>query len=204
MFWCNWNFQTFIQELNRRLESLNDLVLLWITVVLGVVILFGYSLLMRENRSVSLESEIMESFWTFMPIIILISIVLPRCSLLNREDSFLNFEPDTTFKLTRFQWNWQRENNEEIFHTFDVGGILYLYSLEEPIITKNILARFVLSRGDVLHSLGLPSLGVKLDAIPGRLNSFRISTSCLGLIAGSCYELCGAGHSVMPLSWLIL
>jgi len=173
-------------------------------IILIVVLFFGYRLLIRENSNLSLESETIERFWTFVPMLVLISIVLPRCSLLNKEDSFWVIEPETTIKVRGFQWNWQREGQEDVFHAFDVEGLSHLYGFEEPLLTKNLMARFIVSRGDVLHSLGFPGLGVKLDAIPGRLNSFSLFSSCLGLITGSCYELCGAGHRVIPISWLVL
>jgi len=62
--------------------------------------------------------------------------------------------------------------------------------------------RILLSRSDVLHSLGLPSLGVKLDSVPGRINSTIIDGSSRVSI-GSCYELCGTGHSAMPVSFIL-
>ena len=65
-----------------------------------------------------------------------------------------------------------------------------------PIDTKN---RFIISRGDVLHSWTIPSLGVKVDANPGRLNIILVGSNSLGLFYGQCREICGANHSFMPI-----
>lgn len=59
-------------------------------------------------------------------------------------------------------------------------------------------------RTDVLHSLGIPGLGIKLDSVPGRLNSLVIETQDTGLFPGACYELCGRGHRVIPVRVLVL
>lgn len=60
-------------------------------------------------------------------------------------------------------------------------------------------ARIILTRRDVLHSLGFSSLGIKLDSVPGRLNAVNLELKGLGLVVGSCYELCGSGHRAIPL-----
>jgi len=65
------------------------------------------------------------------------------------------------------------------------------------------LIRIVLTRTDVLHSLGLPRIGVKLDSIPGRLNSFSVDTEIPGILRGSCYELCGRGHRIIPINFIL-
>lgn len=69
---------------------------------------------------------------------------------------------------------------------------------------KQGVVRLLLTRTDVLHSLGVPRLGVKLDSVPGRLNFTTLEASSLCLHWGSCYELCGGGHSSMPLTFLVL
>jgi len=73
-----------------------------------------------------------------------------------------------------------------------------------PIILQTNTFRVLVSRTDVLHSLGVPSLGVKLDSTPGRLNATIVDIIDKGLFEGFCFELCGRGHSIMPLRFLIL
>lgn len=76
---------------------------------------------------------------------------------------------------------------------------------ENPIVLPfRKVRRILLTRRDVLHSLGIPSLGVKLDSAPGRLNAVLIEPLIIGLLPGSCYELCGRGHRAMPIYLLSL
>jgi len=62
----------------------------------------------------------------------------------------------------------------------------------------------MLARTDVLHSLGMPRIGFKLDSVPGRLNSIIADVSRIGVHVGSCYELCGRGHRVIPVTFLVV
>ncbi len=73
-----------------------------------------------------------------------------------------------------------------------------LRSYENPVVLSKGLSRVLLTRTDVLHSLGIPRLGVKLDSSPGRLNTTMIEVMGQGLLSGSCYELCGRGHRAIP------
>jgi len=71
---------------------------------------------------------------------------------------------------------------------------------ENPLLIKeDEETRFLIISSDVLHSLGIPSLGMKLDANPGRISTRIVQSSNRGIFMGSCYELCGRGHSAMPI-----
>jgi len=87
-------------------------------------------------------------------------------------------------------------------HLLDTREVEYLSSLLSPVLFRTGSVRVVLSRTDVLHSLGVPRLGVKLDSVPGRLNSTFLSFTRQGIFSGSCYELCGNGHRAMPIRLL--
>jgi len=92
------------------------------------------------------------------------------------------------------------ENND---HLLDVDSLDREGSFEVPLLLKNgTVSRILVTRTDVLHSFGVPALGVKLDAAPGRLNATSIEVSSLGLFVGSCFELCGRGHRIMPINVL--
>lgn len=76
---------------------------------------------------------------------------------------------------------------------------------EVPMLLQSgAVTRMLIRRTDVLHSIGIPSLGLKLDSIPGRLNRTFVEVNFPGLYTGSCYELCGRGHSVIPINVLAL
>jgi len=77
------------------------------------------------------------------------------------------------------------------------------YEIPASVMRKGV-TRFIITRTDVLHSLGFPSLGVKLDSIPGRLNATTLEVNCPGVYVGSCYELCGRGHRAMPINLLVV
>lgn len=92
----------------------------------------------------------------------------------------------------------------EVFdHLLDADSVDNSVSYEVPILVRaKDLTRVLLVRTDVLHSLGIPSLGVKLDAMPGRVNTTLIESSVSGVATGSCYELCGRGHRAMPVYFI--
>jgi cytochrome c oxidase subunit 2 len=120
--------------------------------------------------------------------------------LLCLQDS-LCLTPTSTIKVNSNQWNWQRDflgNCSD--HLLDSDSLENVGSYDVPLILEsNRYTRMLLSRTDVLHSLGVPSLSVKLDSIPGRINSSVVEVSSLGIFRGSCYELCGSGHRVIPI-----
>jgi cytochrome c oxidase subunit 2 len=90
-------------------------------------------------------------------------------------------------------------------HLLDSEKLDELRRYEYPLLmSRNMLLRILLTRRDVLHSLGIPSLGIKLDSAPGRLNSVIVESKRAGLFTGSCYELCGRGHRAMPIFIILL
>jgi cytochrome c oxidase subunit 2 len=113
--------------------------------------------------------------------------------------------PSSTIKVVRNQWNWQRETEDVDArdHLLDPDEVDNLASFETPAASvRKGVRRVVVTRTDVLHSLGLPRLGLKLDSVPGRLNVTTVEIMSPGLYVGSCYELCGRGHRAMPINLL--
>jgi len=136
---------------------------------------------------------------------ILISIAVPSLHLLCLQDS-LCASPLTSVKVLRNQWNWQSIILEEpVDHIMDLVRMDNVSLFERPLVLKaNSIQRLLVTRTDVLHSLGMPSLGIKLDSMPGRLNTTVRDLAGQGLLQGSCYELCGRGHSIMPFYTLVV
>jgi len=88
-------------------------------------------------------------------------------------------------------------------HLLDSERLDVSASFESPLVlTRGTLTRVLTIRTDVLHSLGIPSLGIKLDASPGRIRITNIEPLTPGLFLGSCYELCGRGHRAIPINVL--
>lgn len=152
-----------------------------------------------------MEGQTIELIWTILPAIILIFIALPSLQILYLLDETIF--PSLTIKSVGHQWYWSYEysdfkniefdsyielpNNKFSFRLLDVDNRIII-----PFKTKT---RILVTSTDVIHSWTIPSLGVKIDATPGRLNQTRFSINTPGLIFGQCSEICGANHSFMPI-----
>nr|ANJ70670.1 cytochrome c oxidase subunit 2 [Stenus boops] len=181
------------------------IILVMITAVVGYS-LFGLFFNQFKNKNL-LENQLIEMIWTIIPAIILIFIALPSLRLLYMLDEINN--PLITVKTIGHQWYWSYEysdfNNIEFdsymtpqneltfmnFRLLDVDNRL--------VIPFNSQIRMLISSADVLHSWTIPSLGVKIDATPGRLNQTSFWSNQSGIYFGQCSEICGANHSFMPI-----
>jgi cytochrome c oxidase subunit 2 len=205
--WAGISFQNLAGTLSRFLESLHDLIIVWLVVILMLVSIITALVIFSGYKSIRVipDSEVLEKTWTLLPIFILFSIALPRIRLLCMQDARC-LVPNDTLKVIRNQWNWQRDTHSECYdHLLDADGLDDRRSYEVPLVINSwFRTRVLLTRTDVLHSLGVPSLGVKLDSTPGRLNATIVEVISPGLYVGSCFELCGSGHRVIPLNVLIL
>jgi len=177
--------------------------MVWLVVILILVVFIRYRILKGFKGVLYPDSQTLEVTWTVIPIFILLRIAFPRIYLLCLQDRRV-LSPSNTLKVIRNQWNWQREVNEEVTdHLLDIEVIDILASYEFPVLSfVGVDNRVLTIRTDVLHSLGLPGIGIKLDAAPGRIRSTIFNTSNSGLIVGSCYELCGRGHRAIPINVL--
>jgi len=171
---------------------------------LFLVVFISCSVVLGPVGSLLPDSEILEQVWTIIPILILLTIAFPRIYLLCLQDSNRSLVKGT-IKIIRNQWNWQRESREPVDHLLDSERLDVLSSFERPVLLEtNCITRIITIRTDVLHSLGIPRLGVKLDAAPGRISITIIESSIPGNYEGSCYELCGRGHRAMPIHFLCI
>lgn len=130
---------------------------------------------------------------------------VPRLRLLCIQDT-ISMSPGYRIKLISNQWNWQTDQKDfEINHVLDMEKVDELSGYENPIVLPSSkIVRILLTRTDVLHSLGMPALALKLDRAPGRLNAVAFEAIGHSLLAGSCYELCGRGHRAMPIYMLFV
>lgn len=174
-------------------------------VIIRVVTFISIGVFYNRGANLGVESEALEKTWTLVPMLILVSIAIPSIHLLCVQDT-LRQTPTRRIKVIRNQWNWQRESIEEDRrdHVIDVDSLDNRGSYEVPGAIDLGVIRFVVARTDVLHSLGVPRLGVKLDSAPGRLNIVRVDVFNPALYTGGCYELCGRGHRAMPITFLAI
>nr|YP_054520.1 cytochrome c oxidase subunit II [Triops longicaudatus]AJD07302.1 cytochrome c oxidase subunit II [Triops newberryi]AAT69269.1 cytochrome c oxidase subunit 2 [Triops longicaudatus]ADD37195.1 cytochrome c oxidase subunit II [Triops longicaudatus]AJD07289.1 cytochrome c oxidase subunit II [Triops longicaudatus]UNY33487.1 cytochrome c oxidase subunit 2 [Triops longicaudatus] len=206
--WLQLGFQDGASPLMEQLIFFHDHALL---VLILITILVGYFMLSLMFNSLTnrylLDGQLIEIIWTVFPALILISIALPSLRLLYLLDE-VN-EPSLTIKTVGHQWYWSYEysdfNNIEFdsymiptqeltqndFRLLDVDNRL--------VVPFNTQVRLLVTAADVLHSWTIPSLGVKVDAVPGRLNQVSLFINRPGLFFGQCSEICGANHSFMPI-----
>ena len=209
------SFQEAASPLMSELISLHDFIFWIITfITIFVFVLLAYvcvkfSAKNNKKPSTTTHNSLIEVAWTVIPVIILVVISIPSFKLLYKQNDFSKI--DMTIKATGYTWYWGYEYPDHGDFQFD-AIMLQEDELEEnqprllstdnalvvP-INKNIKMQITSDPAGVIHSWAMPSLGVKMDAIPGRLNEtyFRITEP--GMYYGQCSELCGPGHGFMPI-----
>lgn len=153
------------------------------------------------------EGQIIELIWTIIPALILVFIALPSLRALYLLDEVKT--PAITIKTIGHQWYWSYEYSDFPNVEFD-SYIIPSNEIKEnefrllevdnrTIIPYNTQIRLLVSAADVIHSWTIPSIGIKVDAFPGRLNQLRIFSLRPGLLYGQCSEICGANHRFIPI-----
>jgi cytochrome c oxidase subunit 2 len=163
------------------------------------------------------HEPLFEVIWTVVPSFILILLAIPSLKLLYSLDFILyDYEPIITVKVIGHQWFWSYEyvvfGNDLLtynlvnFDSYMVGeddlgpGCLRLLEVDNPLLLpSNTYIRFLVTSVDVLHSWAVPSLGIKVDAVPGRLNQIFTFIKRSGEFYGQCSEICGVNHGFMPI-----
>nr|QUI76261.1 cytochrome c oxidase subunit II [Cloeon dipterum] len=180
-------------------------ILIMITILVGYLMstLFFNKLI---NRYL-LEGQLLEVIWTILPAITLIFIALPSLRLLYLLDEVGS--PSLTLKTIGHQWYWSYEYSDFQDVEFDsymiptndlpLDGFRLLDVDNRVVLPYNTQVRLLVTAADVIHSWTVPTLGVKLDGVPGRLNQTSFFMSRPGLFYGQCSEICGANHSFMPI-----
>nr|YP_010578457.1 cytochrome c oxidase subunit II [Acroteriobatus annulatus]YP_010578470.1 cytochrome c oxidase subunit II [Acroteriobatus blochii]UZP16447.1 cytochrome c oxidase subunit II [Acroteriobatus annulatus]UZP16460.1 cytochrome c oxidase subunit II [Acroteriobatus blochii] len=154
-----------------------------------------------------LDSQEIEIVWTIVPAVILIMIALPSLRILYLMDE-VN-DPHITIKALGHQWYWSYEYTDYQDLEFDSymiqtedlnpGQFRLLETDHRMVVPMQSPIRVLVTAEDVLHSWAVPALGVKMDAVPGRLNQTSFIISRPGVYYGQCSEICGANHSFMPI-----
>nr|YP_003457281.1 cytochrome c oxidase subunit II [Gigantactis vanhoeffeni]BAI77290.1 cytochrome c oxidase subunit II [Gigantactis vanhoeffeni] len=154
-----------------------------------------------------LDSQEIEIIWTILPAVILVLIALPSLRILYLMDEVS--DPHLTIKAMGHQWYWSYEYTDyedlgfdsNMIPTSDLtpGGFRLLETDHRMVVPMESPIRLLVSAEDVLHSWTVPALGMKMDAVPGRLNQTAFIASRPGVYYGQCSEICGANHSFMPI-----
>jgi cytochrome c oxidase subunit 2 len=155
----------------------------------------------------------LEVVWTIIPSLILILIAVPSFALLYAMDEVIN--PSITIKTVGHQWYWSYEYSDQgvlakdqiLFDSYMMSeedltlGYLRLLEVDNRVVLPSkVHVRILITAADVLHSWAVPSLGIKLDACPGRLNQVAVYIKRNGTFYGQCSEICGVNHAFMPIT----
>jgi len=155
---------------------------------------------------------LIEIIWTATPALILLIIAIPSFSLLYAMDEIVS--PTITIKALGHQWYWSYEYSDYIDENYEpinfdsymipeedlqVGQLRLLEVDNRVVVPLHTHIRIIVSAADVLHSWAVPSLGIKCDAVPGRLNQASLFLKREGLYYGQCSEICGINHGFMPI-----
>nr|YP_980194.1 cytochrome c oxidase subunit II [Lepidophyma flavimaculatum]BAF43982.1 cytochrome oxidase subunit 2 [Lepidophyma flavimaculatum] len=175
------------------------------TLVLYIITLMMSTTLTHTN---TMNAQEVEAIWTVMPAVILILIALPSLRILYLMDEINN--PHLTIKAMGHQWYWSYEYTDYQDLSFDAymtptsdlkqGHLRLLEVDNRTVVPMESPIRLLISAEDVLHSWAVPTMGIKTDAIPGRLNQTTFIASYPGLFYGQCSEICGSNHSFMPIA----
>lgn len=218
----NWqmNFQEPATPIMEKIIDLHhDIQFFLIIVIVAVLwVLLRAIFLFREENTQTLRNgfdhhTLIELIWTIIPTVILLFIAVPSFTLLYAIDEL--HSPLITVKAVGNQWYWTYEfndynaNPEELNIEFDsymvleddlVMGAYRLLEVDERLILpERTSIRVLVTSLDVIHSWAIPSLGIKMDACPGRLNQVGLYIRRRGVYYGQCSELCGVNHAFMPI-----
>ena len=207
--WAQFGFQNSAAPLMEQLIFFHDHAMLILILITTLVGYFKGSLLFNKfvNRYL-LDGQMIEIVWTVFPALILIVLALPSLRLLYLIDE-VN-EPSLTLKAVGHQWYWSYEYSDFTNIEFDSYMVptnaldddsFRLLEVDNRVILPYLTqVRMLVRAADVIHSWTVPSLGIKADAIPGRLNQLNLMFNRPGVFYGQCSEICGANHSFMPIA----
>lgn len=201
-------FQDATSPIIEELLGFHDHALI-IVFLISSLVLYIISIILTTNltHTHTIDAQEVETIWTILPAMILIIIALPSLRILYMIDEINN--PSITIKTIGHQWYWTYEYTDYedlVFdsyiiptHELSPGQLRLLEVDNRVVLPTELTIRILVSSEDVLHSWAVPSLGLKTDAIPGRLNQTTLLSTRPGLYYGQCSEICGSNHSFMPI-----
>jgi cytochrome c oxidase subunit 2 len=209
-----FGFQGAASPVMQDILDFHALVLPIITVIaLFVLALLAVIVLRFNSRANPVPSRVthntgLEIAWTVLPILILVVIAIPSFRLLYKQQTIP--ASDLTIKATGSQWYWSYEYPDQGGLSFDANMIAegdlkpgqprLLAVDNEVVVPINKVVRVQVTGADVIHAFAVPSFGIKVDAVPGRLNETWFKATREGVFYGQCSELCGTKHAFMPIA----
>jgi cytochrome c oxidase subunit 2 len=197
-----------------EIDWFHNYVLVFITVItifvlaLLLICIFRFNARANPTPSRTTHNTPLEVMWTVVPVAILVAIAIPSFRLLFTELDVPT--PDLTIKATGKQWYWSYaypDNGNFEFDSLIVAekdlkpGQLRLLTVDnELVVPVNKVVHMLVTGADVIHSFAVPSFGIKIDAVPGRVNDTWFKATITGVFHGQCSQLCGKDHSFMPIT----
>lgn len=207
--WGQLLLQDAASPIILQITSFHDHALVILVLVTSVV---TYTLIMlilnKYSSRILIEAQQIETVWTILPAVTLVFLAVPSLHLLYLTDEVNT--PSLTIKTVGHQWYWRYEYSDFTNIEFDsyivptdelqTGEYRLLEVDNRVVIPINLEVRILITAADVIHSWTIPRLGVKVDAIPGRLNQLGFTVRRPGVYYGQCSEICGANHSFIPIA----
>nr|UAT98580.1 cytochrome c oxidase subunit II [Penthicodes variegata] len=205
--WMKFNSMNSASPTMEQLLMFHDhtmMILLSITTMVATIMMMTIKNKLSNNMLT--ENQLTETIWTTLPAVTLIFIAIPSIKILYLMEEIVN--PSVTIKTIGHQWYWSYEYSdskkmefESYMMNMQTPSSFRLIEVDNRMITPMMTqVRMIISSSDVIHSWTIPSLGVKMDAIPGRLNQISMMINKPGLFFGQCSEICGMNHSFMPIT----
>lgn len=207
------NFQEAATPVMTSIASLHDILLivsgLILLVVFGLLAYVFWKFSAKRNPvpSQTTHNAIVEMIWTIVPVIVLVLIAVPSFKLLYFSDVVP--KADMTIKATGHQWFWSYQYPDHGAFGFESriikeadlkpGQYRLLETDNSVVVPVNATIRVQVTAENVLHAWAVPAFGVKMDAVPGRLNETWFKATREGIYYGQCSELCGVNHGFMPI-----
>lgn len=182
-------------------------IILLVGIFVLVVLVGGKFCFNKVSSRLTHEAQTLEIIWTIVPALLLIWLALPSLRLLYLLDE--QGRDGVVLKATGHQWYWRYEIPALGLDRFDSyiiqredlrGGEFRLLEVDHrPQVPLGMASSVIRTSSDVIHAWALPSIGIKMDAVPGRLNRIGIFPEYRGVFYGQCSEICGANHSFIPI-----
>ena len=193
----------------ENIISFHNLLLVIITVItlfvlaLLVIVVVKFNAKANPVPSKTTHNTLIEVAWTLIPVLILVAIAVPSFRLLFQQLDIP--KADLTVKVTGKQWYWSYSYPDNGKFEFDSLMVAdkqprLLGVDNEMVVPVNKVIRVQTTGADVIHAFAVPSFGIKIDSIPGRLNETWFKATKVGMYYGQCSELCGKDHAFMPIA----
>ncbi|MCG8442417.1 MAG: cytochrome c oxidase subunit II [Caulobacterales bacterium] len=208
------NFQPAATPVMEQVHAFHVTYLMPVITVISVfVMLLLLYVMLRFNKAANptpksfTHNTLLEVLWTGIPVLILIVIAVPSFRLLYYQDRLP--EHDLTIKTVGYQWYWGYEYPDD--GGFDFSSYMltqdqvadsadYLLAVDAPMVAPaGKTVRLLVTAADVIHNWAMPAFGIKMDAVPGRVNEVWFRVDEPGTYYGQCSELCGRNHAFMPI-----